>query len=80
MFGIVAGSLLGVVLAWLVLPFATLTETGESAVPAPDIVVPWAAMAPLYVAAVVLFVVTVVIVSRQVRRAGISTVLRAGDE
>ena len=79
-FGIVAGSLLGVVLAWLVLPFATLTETGESAVPAPDIVVPWAAMAPLYVAAVVLFVVTVVIVSRQVRRAGISTVLRAGDE
>ena len=43
-----------IVLAWLVLPFATLTETGEAAVPTPDIVVPWAAMAPLYGAAVVL--------------------------
>jgi hypothetical protein len=37
-------------------------------------------MAPLYGAAVVLFVVTVAIVTRQVGRAGISTVLRSGDE
>ena len=78
-FGLLAGSFLGVVLSWLVLPFATLTETGEAAVPAPDIVVPWAAMAPLYAAAGVLFVVTVAIVTRQVRRAGISTVLRSGE-
>ena len=79
-FGLVAGTVLGIVLSWLVLPFATLTETGEAAVPPPDIVVPWAAMVPLYVAALVLFVVTVVLVSRQVRRAGISTVLRSGEE
>jgi hypothetical protein len=79
-FGLVAGSALGVILAWLVLPFATLTETGEAAVPTPDIVVPWAAMAPLYLAALVLFAVTVALVSRQVRRAGISTVLRSGEE
>jgi hypothetical protein len=79
-FGIVAGSLLGLVLAWLVLPFATLTATGEAAVPAPNIVVPWTAMAPLYGAAAVLFFVTVFLVSRTVRRAGISTVLRSGDE
>ena len=62
------------------LPFATLTATGQAAVPTPTIVVPWAAMAPLYGAAVVLFVVTVAIVTRQVGRAGISTVLRSGDE
>jgi hypothetical protein len=79
-FGLVAGTVLGIVLSWLVLPFATLTETGEAAVPTPDIVVPWAAMAPLYLAALILFVVTVALVSRQVRRAGISTVLRSGDE
>ncbi|HET9344268.1 MAG TPA: ABC transporter permease, partial [Candidatus Limnocylindrales bacterium] len=79
-FGLIAGSLLGVVLSWLVLPFATLTETGEAAVPAPEIVVPWAAMAPLYAGAGVLFVVTVAIVTRQVRRAGISTVLRSGED
>ena len=79
-FGLVAGSALGLVLAWLVLPFATLTETGAAAVPAPVIVVPWAAILPIYGAALVLFVVTVVIVTRQVRRAGITTVLRSGDE
>ena len=79
-FGLLAGTVLGIILAWLVLPFATLTATGQAAVPTPTIVVPWAAMAPLYGAAVVLFVVTVAIVTRQVGRAGISTVLRSGDE
>ena len=79
-FGLVAGSALGLVLAWLVLPFATLTETGAAAVPTPEIVVPWLAILPIYAAALVLFIVTVVIVTRQVRRAGITTVLRSGDE
>jgi predicted lysophospholipase L1 biosynthesis ABC-type transport system permease subunit len=79
-FGLIAGSGLGVLLAWLVLPFATLTESGEAAVPAAQIVVPWPALAPIYVAALVLFVVTVVLVTRQVRAAEISAVLRSGDE
>jgi hypothetical protein len=79
-FGLVAGSILGIILAWLVLPFATLTATGEAVVPAPSIVVPWPAMAPLYGAAIVLFVATVAIVTRQVRRAGITSVLRSGEE
>jgi hypothetical protein len=79
-FGLFAGTVLGIVLAWLVLPFATLTASGQAVVPTPSIVVPWAAMAPLYGAAIVLFVVTVAIVTRQVGRAGISTVLRSGEE
>jgi hypothetical protein len=80
LFGLVAGSALGLLLAWLVLPFATLTESGAAAVPTPEIVVPWLAIAPLYGAALVLFAITVVIITRQVRRAGISTVLRSGEE
>jgi hypothetical protein len=79
-FGLVAGSALGLVLAWLVLPFATLTSSGAAAVPTPDIVIPWLAVIPLYVAALALFGVTVLIVTRQIRRAGISTVLRSGEE
>lgn len=79
-FGLVAGSGLGILLAWLVLPFATLTESGEAAVPAAQIVVPWLSLAPIYVAALGLFVVTVLLVTRQVRRAEISTVLRSGEE
>jgi hypothetical protein len=49
-------------------------------VPTPQIVVPWAGILPLYLAAVGLFVVTILIVTRQIRRAGISTVLRSGEE
>jgi hypothetical protein len=79
-FGLVAGSGLGLILAWLVLPFATLTASGAAAVPTPQIIVPWAGILPLYLAAVVLFVVTILIVTRQIRRAGISTVLRSGEE
>ena len=79
-FGLAAGSALGLVLAWLVLPFATLTETGATAIPSPQIVVPWPAILPIYAAALVLFAVTVAIVTRQVRRAGITTVLRSGEE
>jgi len=79
-FGLVAGSALGLFLAWLVLPFATLTSSGAAAVPTPQIVIPWQAVVPLYLAALGLFVLTVVIVTRQIRRAGISTVLRSGEE
>jgi hypothetical protein len=79
-FGLVAGSVLGLVLAWLVLPFATLTSSGAAAVPTPEIVIPWQAVLPLYLAALALFAVTVLIVTRQIRRAGISTVLRSGEE
>jgi hypothetical protein len=79
-FGLAAGSFLGLVLAWLVLPFATLTSSGAAAVPTPEIVIPWLAVLPLYAAALGLFAVTVLIVTRQIRRAGISTVLRSGEE
>jgi hypothetical protein len=79
-FGLAAGSVLGLILAWLVLPFATLTSSGAAAVPTPEIVIPWQAIVPMYVAALGLFSVTVLIVTRQIRRAGISTVLRSGEE
>ncbi len=79
-FGMVAGSALGLFLAWLVLPFATLTSSGAAAVPPPEVVIPWVAMAPLYLVAALLFVATVALVTRQVGRAGISTVLRSGEE
>ena len=79
-FGLAAGSVLGLILAWLVLPFATLTSSGAAAVPTPEIVIPWQAIVPMYLAALGLFSVTVLIVTRQIRRAGISTVLRSGEE
>ncbi|HEX5823537.1 MAG TPA: FtsX-like permease family protein, partial [Candidatus Limnocylindrales bacterium] len=75
--GLIAGSLLGLLLAWLVLPFATLTQTGTAPVPAPIVLVPWEAIAPVYGVAVVLFVVSIWLVRRQLPDIRISGVLRA---
>ncbi|HET7704081.1 MAG TPA: FtsX-like permease family protein [Candidatus Limnocylindrales bacterium] len=77
--GLVAGSGLGLLLAWLVLPFATLTQTGLPPIPAPEVVVPWEAIVPIYVAAIVLFVVSLWLVRRQLPDIRISGVLRAGE-
>jgi hypothetical protein len=77
--GLVAGWLLGLVLAWLVLPFATLTQTGSTPVPAPEVVVPWAAILPVVAAVVVLFILSVIPVRRQLRDIELGGVLRARD-
>ena len=78
--GLLAGVLLGIVLAWLTLPFATLTATGEPPVPAPVVVVPLDALLPTLVLAVFLVVASMVLVRRLVPAARTSAVLRAKDE
>ena len=78
--GLTAGVLLGLVLAWLALPFATLTSSGETPVPAPEVVVPVQASCRRCVLGLLLAVATVVLVRRQLPAARTSTVLRARDE
>ena len=78
--GLVAGTFLGLVLAWLALPFATLTANGEPPVPAPDVIVPLEALVPTLVLAVVLVLATALLVRRQLPAARTSAVLRARDE
>ena len=77
--GLVLGSALGLLLAWLVLPFVTLTGDGAAAVPEPAIVVPWGAIVPIWLLAGVLLLVTVIAVRRQLPSNAIGGVLRAGD-
>jgi hypothetical protein len=78
--GLGAGVLLGLVLAWLALPFATLTSSGETPVPAPEVVVPLEALLPTVVLGAILAVATVLLVRRQLPGARTSAVLRARDE
>ena len=78
--GLGAGVLLGLVLAWLALPFATLTSSGETPVPAPEVVVPVEALLPTVVLGAILAVATVLLVRRQLPGARTSAVLRARDE
>ncbi len=77
--GLGVGSGLGLVLAWLVLPFATLTQTGLAPLPSPVVLVPWEAVVPAYLGAVVLFVLSLWVVRRQLPDIRISGVLRAGS-
>ncbi len=78
--GLLAGVGLGLVLAWLALPFATLTSSGEPPIPAPVVVVPVDALVPTVILAVVLLLATVVLVGRLLPGAQTSAVLRARDE
>ncbi len=78
--GLILGTLLGLLLAYLVLPFATLTPTGEPPVPAPVIVVPPEAAVPTVALAALLVLATVVLAVRQLPSARTSAVLRARDE
>jgi ABC-type antimicrobial peptide transport system permease subunit len=77
--GLLAGTALGILLAWLVLPFATLTESGAATVPPAAVVIPWEAILPLYLLAGLLLVVTVALVTRSLSRIPLSGVLRARD-
>jgi ABC-type antimicrobial peptide transport system permease subunit len=78
--GLGGGVGLGVLLAWLVLPFATLTTNGEPAVPSPVVIVPPDGLLPVAGLAAVVFVVTVVVLRRQLLRLRIGSALRARDE
>ena len=79
-FGLLAGSGAGILLGWLVLPFASFTQDGAAAVPAPVVVIPWAAIAPLYGLTAVLFVASVLVVRRQLPTVRITDVLRGREE
>jgi predicted lysophospholipase L1 biosynthesis ABC-type transport system permease subunit len=79
-FGLVTGSGIGLLLAWLVLPFATLTSSGEAAVPPPTVVVPLEALVPMYALGLGLLLVTVVVIGRQLPQVRITDVLRGRDE
>lgn len=78
--GAIAGSGLGLLLAWLVLPFVTLTEAAEVAVPPVVVDVPWGAIAGIHLAAAAALVVAVLSTARVVRGVPVAGVLRTGED
>ena len=78
-FGLLAGSGLGLLLAWLVMPFATLTPTGIPPVPAPILVIPPWSFVPLFGLAIALLILSAVAAGRQVPAVGLGGLLRAED-
>ena len=77
-FSLVAGSGLGLLLAWLILPSATLTPAGGAPVPPATIVVPVDFVGGLVLVAVVLLALALAAVARLVRRVDVPAELRSG--
>jgi hypothetical protein len=78
--GIGTGVGIGALLAWLVLPFSTLTRTGEPAQPAPVVVVPLDGLVPIVGVALVILVLTSLALRSQLGRVQVGNVLRARAE
>ena len=78
--GVLAGTGLGLLLSWLVLPFVSLTQDARIAVPPLLVEIPWAAIGAVYAVAVVALVVAVVVIGGVLRRVPVSGVLRSGQD
>ena len=78
--GIVAGTGLGVLLSWLVLPFVTLTADASIVVPPVLVEIPWVAIGVVHLLGAAGLVVVVVVIGGILRRVPVSGVLRAGQD
>jgi FtsX-like permease family protein len=78
--GVVAGTGLGLVLSWLVLPFVTLTADARVVVPPVLVEIPWPAIGVVHLLAALSLVATVFTIGGILRHVPISGVLRAGQD
>jgi hypothetical protein len=78
-FGLASGAVLGLLLSWLVLPFAALTQTGAPPVPPPVVVLPAELLPVGIVVALALLGATVAVVRAQLRGMAIADVLRRSE-
>ncbi|HET7519936.1 MAG TPA: FtsX-like permease family protein [Candidatus Limnocylindria bacterium] len=77
---LVAGTALGLLIAWAALPSITVTQRGNAPVPSVIIETPWASIAILEVVSLLALVATVVVLAGILRRIGIGSILRMGED
>ena len=74
------GTGLGLVISWVVLPFVTLTQAGTRPVPGLLISIPWGQIALLEAVALVSLTLTVAVLAFVLRRVGLGSALRIGED
>ncbi len=74
------GTLLGLIIAWVVLPFVTLTQAGTRPIPDLVISIPWGQIALLEAVALVSLGLTVGVLATVLRRVGLGSALRIGED
>ncbi|HQX62466.1 MAG TPA: FtsX-like permease family protein, partial [Thermomicrobiales bacterium] len=80
MISVIGGTILGLGLAWLILPFVTLTQSASEIVPGIIVVIPWSWIILLELAVVGLLAVVVTVLGLLLRRIGLGGLLRLGEE
>ena len=77
---VLAGIGLGLAIGWVVLPFVTVSATGGVPFPPVIVDVPWPSVAVLTGVTAGALIVTLLLIARSIRRAGIGSVLRMGED
>ena len=74
---VVAGLALGTLLAWIVLPSASMTADGSTPVPSPSLVVPWAQLVAIAAVAFLVAGASALMARRQLARFAVKDALRS---
>jgi len=77
--GLGTGSLLGLLMGWLVLPFTALGPGGATPVPPAVVEVPWTVLLGMVVLAAALLAASAAVIAGALPRIRLATVLRAGE-
>lgn len=75
-----AGTTLGLIIGWVVLPFVTVTQSASAPVPSVLVLLPWDRIAVLELVSAAALAVAVVVVAALLRRIGVGTILRMGED
>ena len=78
--GVVAGTAIGLILAWLIVPATLVGSNGEPVVPVPVLLIPWPLVALTYAIALGLLVATVAMFGRPLPGHSVATILRAAED
>jgi hypothetical protein len=77
---LVGGTAVGLVISWLALPFITVTQQAATPVPSALVQVPWQRIVALDVVVVIALAVAVGILAAVLRRIGVGSILRLGED
>ena len=77
---LLAGTGLGILIGWMVLPFVTVTQGATAPVPSVIVAVPWDRIVLLDVASGLALGIAVVMIAGALRRLGAGRVLRMGED
>jgi ABC-type antimicrobial peptide transport system permease subunit len=77
---LVAGTALGLLVAWVALPFVTVTRSADTAFPPVVVAVPWTAIGVLEIAGIAALAIAIVGLTWALGRIGMASSLRMGED